>query len=119
MISVIDVQRIRLTWSHLGCGAFPRQKLLRVQVAFRSIESLWFSLRSMRRGPSAPWSRTWSRHFGESPAMFPSAQTLLISHSAASLTFDSRLLTDIKHTGREEFDEEGNSVVRNNNLGVL
>lgn len=63
-----------LTSSNSGWG-LPRQKLDNVQVAFLSIESLELSLSWARRGCSALCSRTMSRHTGESPAMFPSAQT--------------------------------------------
>ncbi len=57
-----------------GCG-LPRQKLDSVQVALRSIEILESSLSWLSSGTSALLSSTRSRHFGESPAMLPSAHT--------------------------------------------
>ena len=62
------------TCSKGGCG-LPRQKLDSVQVAFRSMDSLLPSLSWSSRGCSAPAPSTWSLHFGESPAMLPSAHT--------------------------------------------
>lgn len=67
-----------LTVDHSGWGLLPRQKLLNVQVAFLNIESLWFSFNRANRGCRAPALSTKSRHRGESPAMLPRAQTLII-----------------------------------------
>ena len=62
------------TFSKAGCG-FPRQKLDSVHVALRSIDTLLLSFSCSNKGASAPLSSTKSRHFGESPAMFPNAHT--------------------------------------------
>lgn len=94
---------LKLTVFQSGCGVLPRQKLLRVQVALRSMLSLRllpaaslfpeeaFSMsvmvlpRRLTRGCRAPHWRTKSLHCGLSPAMFPRAQT------ACSLTSGSGL----------------------------
>lgn len=68
----------------------PRQKLERVQVAFLSMEILLFSFRMASRGWRAPCWRTKSRQVGESPAIFPSAQTAC---SRTSGTGDERRTT--------------------------
>ena len=62
------------TCSNAGCG-LPLQKFESVQVAFRSIEILEFSLSWPSRGSRAWFDSTRSRHCGESPAMLPRAQT--------------------------------------------
>lgn len=56
-------------------GGLPRQKLDRVHVAFRSMDSLDPSRSCSSKGWSAPHCSTMSRHLGESPAMLPSAHT--------------------------------------------
>mmetsp|Transcript_11512 Transcript_11512/g.36585 ORF Transcript_11512/g.36585 Transcript_11512/m.36585 type:complete len:278 (+) Transcript_11512:1553-2386(+) len=73
-MSCASVGRAERTVRNSGWG-LPRQKLERVQVALRSMESLEFSWSCWRSGPMAPSRRTRSRQLGESPAMFPSAQT--------------------------------------------
>ena len=50
--------------------------------------------------------------------MLPSAQTLPISQVTLSSRYDSRLLADIEDTRRKKFDEEGDGVVGNDDLGV-
>ena len=60
-----------------GCG-LPLQKFDSVHVAFRSMEILEFSLSWPSRGSRAWFCSTRSRHCGESPAMFPRAQTACI-----------------------------------------
>lgn len=62
------------TCSNEGCG-LPLQKFDNVQVAFLNIESFACSLNCASNGTKAPWPRTKSRHLGESPAIFPNAQT--------------------------------------------
>ena len=95
--------------SNIGCG-FPRQKLERVQVALRSNESRWLSLIQASSGWSAPWLNTKSRHFVESPAIFPSAQTACIQTSLfmeMSLeTTATNLLTHFFALAREQLHED-------------
>mmetsp|Transcript_97848 Transcript_97848/g.232984 ORF Transcript_97848/g.232984 Transcript_97848/m.232984 type:complete len:200 (-) Transcript_97848:192-791(-) len=58
-----------------GGGGLPRQRLDKVQVAFRIIEVFSESRKTVITGCRPPLCRTRSRKLGESPAMFPSAQT--------------------------------------------
>mmetsp|Transcript_11649 Transcript_11649/g.26397 ORF Transcript_11649/g.26397 Transcript_11649/m.26397 type:complete len:397 (+) Transcript_11649:621-1811(+) len=73
-----------LACSKLGCG-LPRQKLLSVHVAFRSMLIFACSLSWLSSGKSAPWPRTRSRHLGLSPAMLPRAQTACSRTSSLGL----------------------------------
>lgn len=72
--SLLRTGKAGLVCSKEGWG-FPLQKFDKVQVAFLSMESFVWSWNWERRGNMAPRLKTRSRHFGESPATFPSAQT--------------------------------------------
>ena len=69
---------LKETCSNEGWG-FPLQKFDKVHVAFLSIESCACLLNWDSRGNMAPKLKTKSRHFGESPATFPNAQTACFS----------------------------------------
>ena len=73
--SFVRVGRAGATYSQAGCGFLPRQKLLSVHVAFRSMLTLWSSLSSCKRACIPPCCKTKSRHLVESPAMLPKAHT--------------------------------------------
>mmetsp|Transcript_57276 Transcript_57276/g.161773 ORF Transcript_57276/g.161773 Transcript_57276/m.161773 type:complete len:275 (+) Transcript_57276:978-1802(+) len=75
-----------------GGGGFPRQRFERVHVAFRSIDVFSDSRNTAMIGYSPPLCSTRSRKFGESPAMFPRAQTAC---SRTSSLGDPRSITKI------------------------
>ena len=62
------------TSSKSGCG-LPLQKFDRVQVAFRSMDSLELSFSCIKSGIKALCPRTRFLQAGESPAIFPKAHT--------------------------------------------
>mmetsp|Transcript_5148 Transcript_5148/g.14164 ORF Transcript_5148/g.14164 Transcript_5148/m.14164 type:complete len:238 (-) Transcript_5148:218-931(-) len=90
-MSCASLGRAGETNSHRGWG-LPRQRLLSVHVAFLSMDILEFGLSCSRRGSSAPWLSTRSRHSGESPAMLPRAHTAC---SRTSSLGESRSCTKI------------------------
>lgn len=118
-------RNIKPTFCQSGWGAFPRQKLLNVQVAFLNIDNLWFSLSNTRRGWRAPDARTWSRHLGESPAMFPRAHTLhycqltLFIFKEYDRRGNLRLFPHVQNWGREESDKVGDGTGLDDDLGVV
>lgn len=88
----------KLTWSNGGWG-FPLQRLDRVQAAFTSIESLAPSFNCNSKEGRGPCPRTISRHLGESPDIFPNAQTTWYSKNTAYLQLKSgrRTKNSTKH----------------------
>lgn len=63
----------------------PRHRLDSVHVAFRSIETEAWGSSNSSRGSMVLEPRTRSRHLGESPAMFPNAQTACSRTSESGL----------------------------------
>lgn len=101
------------------------------------MESLACSFNCASRGINAPFARTRSRHFGESPATLPNAQTALKLFSISIRINDSQqtlnqyniklvakqvikyLLTNVITARRKKLHKYWNCPMINDNLGIL